>query len=77
MRRLTLQLFPSSMLSGNSQSSPLHLYVIPRHHDARQRKRRVWDLALGKCERVIEGHTGRLNSVSEFTFAPVYRPSAS
>lgn len=24
---------------------------------------RVWDIARGKCERVMEGHTGRLNSV--------------
>lgn len=24
---------------------------------------RVWDVARGKCERVMEGHTGRLNSV--------------
>ena len=24
---------------------------------------RVWDVARGKCEQVMEGHTGRLNSV--------------
>ena len=28
-----------------------------------ERMRRVWNLARGKCERVMEGHTGRLNSV--------------
>lgn len=77
MWHLSLQLYLSFLLSVKSQGAPSHLCIIARHYDARKRMRRVGDLALGKCERVVEGHTGRLESVSEFTFAPVYHSLTS